>query len=91
MSNYCVIDLKSNNNRESATMSNSMCKDNSDVISKYSDNVKSINDVIPCTEYNSNTPSNNLANVLAWNCTDRGSCNMGDGSYQKWQTYLRRS
>ena len=77
MSNYCAIDFNSKN---------MMCKDNNDVIGKYSDNVKSINDVIPCTS----APS---VNDNTWNCTDRGSCNMGDGSYKKWinnQTNLRR-
>jgi len=61
MSNYCAIDFSSNSN---------LCKDNSDVITKYSEDVKSINDVTPCKE--------------VWDCTDRGSCNMGNGSYQKW-------
>jgi len=79
MSNYCVLDLKS---------PNAMCANSDDDIVKYSEDVKSINDVIPC----SSTPSSTPSASVQWNCTDRGSCNMGDGSYQKWlsATNLRR-
>ena len=79
MLNYCSIDFKSP----------TMCNDSNNNISKYSEDVNSINDVISCNKNNSsnlNSPS-----VFEWKCTDRASCNMGDGSYQKWQTYLRRS
>jgi hypothetical protein len=70
------------------TKLNNMCANNDIVISKYSEDVKSINDVIPC----SNTPSSSGTPSIQWNCTDRGSCNMGDGSYAKWlnsQKYLK--
>ena len=77
--NYCMIDTKSSN----------MCANSDNIIAKYSENIKSINDAIPCSA--PSVSNNNLANVVAWNCNDRGSCNMGDGSYQKWQTNLRRS
>ena len=75
-SSYCMLDV---------TSINPMCENKSDT-GNYSDEINSINDVIPCTN---NTPSvystrnaNNIANSN-WNCTDRGSCAMGDGSYKK--------
>ena len=52
-----------------------------------SEDINSINDVIICnknTSTNSNTPS-----VFEWRCNDRASCNMGDGSYQKWLNSLK--
>lgn len=70
--NHCTIDVKSSN----------MCSTTDNLNTKYSEDVKLINDFIPCT---SNTPSTSVVN----NCTDRGSCNMGDGSYQKWLTNLK--
>ena len=66
--NYCTINVQSPN----------MCSITDNVITKYSEDVKLINDFIPCT------PSTSIIN----SCTDRGSCNMGDGSYQKWLTNL---
>ena len=80
--NYCMVDMSSPNN---------ICKKSDDTISKYSEEVKSINDVVPCNGNNPGVPSSTP--TPNWNCNDRGSCNMGDGSYQKWlnQTSLRRS
>jgi len=77
MLNYCTIDFKSP----------TMCKDSNNITPKYSEDINSINDVIICnknTSTNSNTPS-----VFEWRCNDRASCNMGDGSYQKWLNSLK--
>lgn len=73
--NYCMVDISSPNN---------ICKNSDTPISKYSEQVKSINDAVPCTGVPSSTPRQE------WNCTDRGSCNMGDGSYQKWQDIVKK-
>lgn len=54
---------------------NGMCANSENIITKYSEDVK----LIPCTSAPSASNNTNT-----WNCTDRGACNMGDGSYQKW-------
>ena len=72
-SNICILDFSKpgmNCNNENPTI-------------KYSEDVKTINDVIPC---NTTTPSSSINNNVVnanWNCTDRGSCAMGKGIYQK--------
>ena len=89
--NYCVIDLGSkgaacmNGSTNSSATTNS-----SDILIKYSEDVKSISDVISCTTTNSSatnsSATNSINNIVnsTWSCTDRGSCAMGDGSYANW-------
>lgn len=62
--------------------SSNMCASSDTIITKYSEDVKACE---------SPSVSNNKLDVVSWNCNDRGSCNMGDGSYQKWKTDLRRN
>jgi hypothetical protein len=77
MSNYCLIDLSSGNN---------MCQNSDNNLLKYSDDVKSINDVIPCSE--NNTGYANAKFNVQWNCNDRASCALGTGIVAN---YLRRN
>jgi hypothetical protein len=79
MSNYCLIDLSSGNN---------MCQNSDNNLSKYSEDVKLINDVIPCyvtspSSYNSSRSKFNVE----WNCNNRASCALGEGIVTN---YLRR-
>jgi hypothetical protein len=78
-SNLCVIDFSKQGMN---------CNENTTI--KYSEDIKSINDVIPCNTTATNTTTNTTTNTSInnnvvnanWNCTDRGSCAMGK-SYQK--------
>jgi hypothetical protein len=62
-----------------------------DNTSKYSEDVQSISDFVPCTTTNSTTTNSTATNSSATNSSaansnsvDRGSTAMGDGSYTKW-------
>jgi hypothetical protein len=70
-SNLCVIDFSKQGMN---------CNENTTI--KYSEDIKSINDVIPCNTTTTNSSINNNVVNANWNCTDRGSCAMGK-SYQK--------
>jgi len=57
-----------------------------DNTSKYSEDVQSISDFVPCTTTNSSATNSTTTNSSAANSNsvDRGSTAMGDGSYTKW-------